>query len=432
MTAAEEVASRPDRWDGQWVSEHLGVRLRTDARSPRPLEQLVGLALRRNPRRAHLLVSHVLGKHVPTEPGRVLDAATALGVLVAGELGAAPALVLGYAETATGLGHGVAIALGADCLHSTRRSVPGVPVAVRFAEAHSHARDHLVLPQDPALLLRPGSLVLVDDELSTGDTAIGTIAALHRLQPRRRYVIATLVDVRGPADRERLRRFAAGIGARVDVVALGSGAIELPHDLPARAAQLLGGDGRRPAPLIADAAEPGACARWPDGVRDGGRHGFTPADGRAAAAAARAVGAELAPELTGGRVLVLGVEELMYVPTLIAAELVGTGPTASRNVLVSSTTRSPVHALDEPGYAVRTALAFGAHDDPADGPGMRFAYNVSATADTAPFTDIVLVLDDVADTPALHGAGGLLAVLAATGATVHRVVVPSYRPVSRR
>jgi adenine/guanine phosphoribosyltransferase-like PRPP-binding protein len=419
-------------WDGSWVAEHLGIRLRTDAGSPRPLEQLVGLALRRNPRRAHLLVSHVLGKHIPAEPQRVLAAASTLGQLGGAALGDEPALVLGYAETATGLGHGVAAALGADYLHSTRRAVPGVGAPIRFAEAHSHAQDHLVLPEDPTLLERPGPLVLVDDELSTGATAMATITALHRLAQREHYLLACLVDVRPPSDRERLRRFAAELGARIDVVALGHGTIELPDDVPARAGRLLDDHRRQPAPHAAGTVRSGVSVNWPDGVKDGGRHGFTPADERAARDAARSVAGELAGALTGAPLLVLGVEELMHLPTLIAAELAGTGAPAPGGVRVSSTTRSPVHALDDPGYAVRTALTFSAHDEPADGPGPRFAYNVLPAAAATRFGDVVLVVDDVADTAALHAPGGLMAALAATGAQLHRVLVPSYRPAGAR
>ena len=44
----------------------LGVRLHPRAVGPQPdPELLLGLALRDNPRRAQLLVSRVLGKHVP-------------------------------------------------------------------------------------------------------------------------------------------------------------------------------------------------------------------------------------------------------------------------------------------------------------------------------------------------------------------------------
>lgn len=114
-------------------------------------------------------------------------------------------MVLGYAETATGLGHAVADGLGvAPYLHSTRRPVEGVVRAGGFEESHSHATSHLLLPEDPTLLGTGGEgragepLVLVDDEFSTGNTVLNTIRALHELYPRDRYVIVALVDMRSP------------------------------------------------------------------------------------------------------------------------------------------------------------------------------------------------------------------------------------------
>ncbi|HEY9441256.1 MAG TPA: phosphoribosyltransferase domain-containing protein, partial [Streptomyces sp.] len=107
-------------WSGDWVAERLGVGLAGDGE----LRELLGLALRRNPKRAHLLVSNVLGKHVPQRPSVVYGAGLDLGRRVRDLLGEADArrsVVLGYAETATGLGHAVADGLGAAAyLHSTR------------------------------------------------------------------------------------------------------------------------------------------------------------------------------------------------------------------------------------------------------------------------------------------------------------------------
>src|SRR5688500_10007271 len=127
------------------VIDRLGVRLHP-AGPGADLRVLLGLALRRNPRRAQLLVSRVLGKHVPTDPRLVRSAGLLLGGLVADALADRPAralpvpllhaavagdvtaigalhaaaqhaaaqaaigeppdaLVLGFAETATALGH---------------------------------------------------------------------------------------------------------------------------------------------------------------------------------------------------------------------------------------------------------------------------------------------------------------------------------------
>ncbi|MGW6706373.1 phosphoribosyltransferase domain-containing protein, partial [Streptomyces sp. NPDC054956] len=233
-------------WSGTWVADRLGVSLEegagTGTDGPR-LEELLGLALRRNPKRAHLLVSQVLGKHVPQSPGVVYAAGYGLGERVRellGEREAASAVVLGYAETATGLGHCVADGLGrAPYLHSTRRPVPGVEAAGGFEEAHSHATSHLLLPEDPELLAGSGPLVLVDDEFSTGNTVLNTIRDLHARHPRGHYVVVALVDMRSPADRDRLTAFAADLGARVDLISLASGTVTLPEGVLAKGQALV-------------------------------------------------------------------------------------------------------------------------------------------------------------------------------------------------
>jgi hypothetical protein len=152
-------------------------------------------------------------------------------------------------------------------------------------------------------------------------------------------------------------------------------------------------------------------------VRESGRHGFTPADVDAARCAAGAVAAEVAPRC-GADVLVLGTEELMYAPTLIGVELAARLP----SVQLSSTTRSPVYALDAEGYPVRDALRFPSSDPSADAPGERFAYNLGAGR-----SDVVLVVDAEADSPPLWT--GLVAELRSRAARVHVVVLPTYRPL---
>ncbi|KIX76645.1 hypothetical protein SF23_16130, partial [Streptomyces sp. MBRL 10] len=106
--------------------------------------------------------------------------------------------------------------------------MPGVTAAGGFEEAHSHATSHLLLPEDAGLLAGDGPLVLVDDEFSTGNTVLNTIRDLHARHPRSHYVVVALVDMRSPADRDRLTDFAAELGARVDLIALASGTVSLP------------------------------------------------------------------------------------------------------------------------------------------------------------------------------------------------------------
>lgn len=526
-----EAHGGPDSavWPGAWVTERLGVHL--DA----GLHELLGLALRRNPKRAHLLVSTVLGKHVPQRPTVVLGAGRTLGARVRELLGAdaaARSAVLGFAETATGLGLTVAHAMGSrlPALHSTRRPVPGVRRFGGFEEEHSHATSHLLLPADPQQLRTGGPLVLVDDELSTGRTVRNTLAALHAAAPRERYVVAALVDTRGAADVAALEKFAAELGARIDVVSLAAGRVALPADVLERGRALVEAHGNgysaTPAPGVQGARRPdadvstgagadtgtdtrtgtgtgtrpstgasvasGAVRRvelgWPEGLPDGGRHGFGPREqvrlhAALPAMADRVLSALGLPEESSSapvaRVLVLGTEELMYAPLLLAcaleertrpgesAERTADGPGARAEIRFSTTTRSPVLALDDPGYAIRTALRFPAHDLPqssrpshpdapghehhseapergnrseapehADRPGVprprgrresgeeRYAYNVAGQG----FDAVVAVVDSEGDTPALHAPGGLLDQLVRCVPTVLLAVVPAHTP----
>jgi hypothetical protein len=445
-----------------WVGERLGVRL-VDAPggdgADLALADLAGLAVRRNPRRAHLVVSTVLGKHIPVDPRLSYAAARLLGERAAASLGGParpdlppsfrpalrgdgvepakwggpddpgvavpePPLVLGYAETATALGHAVADAFAdARDLHSTRRAVPGYTAAGTFDEAHSHATEHLLLPADPGWLSADGPVVLVDDELTTGRTAAATIRALHRLGPRRHYVVAALLDLRTAAERPVLAGVAAELGIRIDVVSLATGEVELPPDVLATAQELVNSaavaddhtrvhPGEPPEPRTVTAA-------WPAGLPEGGRHGFAPAHRQRLAAAVDTLAAEVAAGLPGGRILVLGTEELMYAPLRLALAL-----TEHRDdVRFSSTTRSPVFPVDEPGYAIRTRLQFTA-PEPDHAGAARFAYNVA----NGGFDGVVVVVDTPHDTPALWGPGGLVEALRPVCGALTVAVVPTVIP----
>lgn len=428
MNKAVNEGTPGEIWSGTWVADRLGVELVGDS----GLTDLLGLALRRNPKRAHLLVSNVLGKHVPQSPSVVYGHGFSLGRRVRELLGddeAARAVVLGYAETATGLGHSVADGVGlAPYLHSTRRPVPGVTPAGGFEESHSHATSHLLLPEDPDLLAGEGPLVLVDDEFSTGNTVLNTIRDLHGRYPRGRYVVVALVDMRSEADAGRLDDFAREIGARVDLVAAASGTVRLPEGVLETGQELVSrfeatAPGARPAPVHPHPAINRVDLLWPRDLPDGGRHGFTPRHRIRLDAALPAMAARLAEALPADatRVHVLGFEELMYAPLRLAREL---EQVIDAEVRYSTTTRSPVLAVDDPGYAIRTRLTFPAHDAPADGPGDRYAYNVAG----AGFDAVVAVVDSTADTPELHAPDGLLAQLAAHTPHVVLVVVPSHTP----
>lgn len=162
----------------------------TIQREELPLESCVTYATRQNPKRLYLFVSKVLGKHWPVRPSVMRDVHVRLAAKIAALPG--PVLVIGMAETATALGRGVAeeMALPAgrdDILYlQTTRCRLARPLAFGFDECHSHAPDHAVYWPEPALqpLFRAArTLVLVDDEISTGRTLAALARAYLRINP---------------------------------------------------------------------------------------------------------------------------------------------------------------------------------------------------------------------------------------------------------
>ena len=179
-----------------------------DKNTPYQLEDLLGFAQRINPKRAFLFVSKVLGRHIPVAPGTMRHAFTDLANLVPDDL-PEPILVIGMAETAVGLSAGVHQALqtrypNALLLNSTRHAQHNKDntetLLTTFSEDHSHASQHLIYQSadtvTQAQLLASKTLIMVDDEASTGNTCVNVVTALRNagLTELEQVHLTTLVD----------------------------------------------------------------------------------------------------------------------------------------------------------------------------------------------------------------------------------------------
>lgn len=349
------------------------------------LDSLFDIAERRNPKRAFLFVSKVLGRHIPISPAIMRSAYRQLAQQLPADL-PQPVLFIGMAETAVGLGAGVfdeALKLFDDVayLTSTRHPVDG-DLMCEFKEDHSHATDHLLYhPADPALRARVSNartLVLIDDEATTGKTFINLLEALRTeagLTAVERVVTVTLTDWSGSAITEQC-------------------------PLPVTPVSLVQGDWHwekkadAPVPVMPNVNVTSTGSVAITGKQSWGRLGM--------ATPARDLGTTITAS-TGEKILVLGSGEFVWEPLLLAERLEIQGA----EVRFSCTTRSPIST----GFAIESAIAF------TDNYGLgipNFVYNVAHQQ----FDRILLCIE----TPAESVDPALLAALNAVAPAVEVIV----------
>ncbi len=197
-----------------------------------PLETLTDFAARNNPKRGFLFISKILGKHIPVRPSIMQKSYIQLADLIKKtdneNFLKSPVLLISLAETATALGQGVFEELcskdsgieGLFC-HTTRYNLEAYE-SIKFSEEHSHASQHfLYIPQNKEaknFLKEVKTLVLIDDEMSTGKTFCNLTNALKSLCPKLSQVItATFLDLLG---KERKENFLKEMPCKTHCVSL--------------------------------------------------------------------------------------------------------------------------------------------------------------------------------------------------------------------
>ena len=167
-------------------------------------EELYGIAERINPKRAFLFVSRLLARHIPVEVDdpNVKEAYKAMAKELSIKLkdfDAKNILLLSMAETATQMAPKIAEYLpectafdlsdpntNVTLINSTREPNDS-RIACTFNEGHSHQSLHYIQHLENKESL--DTLVLIDDEYSTGKTLLSAIYSLWKVGVRPRNII---------------------------------------------------------------------------------------------------------------------------------------------------------------------------------------------------------------------------------------------------
>ena len=396
-------------------------------------QQLFDMALRINKKRRFLFVSKVLGKHLAVHPAiplltshllayrfmeqrfdyvdvftenlriaiqtkehleKVLQASRTQRLTVP-----TPVTIIGFAETATALGHGFFEKFVGDVqfVHTTREHLVNVDPLICFEEEHSHASSHRVYA-DPSLFLRKTEVVLVDDEMTTGKTNRNIIRQLHETYPHlTTFTLVTILDFRTAEARDAMQQLAEELNITIHCVSLFTGSFQIEEagtlfneTVPAIPYTKRLMDEHSLEGLLKDAlvAQASYCesntVKQANYYRNSGRFSLSVEEQLRLNQHAVQIAEMLQKKRSTGPCLVLGTGEFMYMPMSIAVQM-------GEDVRYHATTRSPIYADEQ--SLIYNKLTFPS----AEFPGVtNYLYNIP----THYYTDIFVIYERIMDNEA--------------------------------
>ena len=373
-----------------------------------PLDDFFSMAARINKKRSFLFVSKLLGKHIPINPKLGLLTGFLLACryeeIVTNKISdtrdyllhtyhqsktafrddpfikkeVASPIIIGFAETATALGHSFFQAFQqAIFFHTTRELANELSPIISFEEEHSHATSHRCYV-DETVLNNDREIILVDDELTTGKTAINIIRDIQKKYPRNRYTVVSLLDWRSDEHLTEMKKLEEELQITIQSVCLLKGKFTLIEDNFDLSIEYAKEDiisynptieyislenylHNRLLPLTSTTQNGRKKREYY--LKDTGRFGIEKSD----------VSDDWIHEVSSmlkekriGKTLCIGTGEFMYIPMKIAS-LMG------EELSFQSSTRSPIFPNNEEHYGAKTAISFANPEDPTI---VNYLYNI--------------------------------------------------------
>lgn len=394
------------------------------------LTDLFQMAARINKKRQFLFISTVLGKHLAVRPQIPLLTGALLAMMydqqgnsqkintitpvvqalkeginleelqnsVKGSVELAQkTLFIGFAETATALGHAVfnAFQSNAMYIHTTREVIPHIEPFVTFEEEHSHATSHRIYTEEPNVLQQAKRIVLIDDEITTGNTVINIIETLKKKFPDvKQYVVLSILDWRSEQQRMAFQQLEEQWGISIEFISIMCGTFNctgVPSltsvqpkvtTIAARDITLLPIKESINRLFYYSVAENGKINNQPY-LKATGRFMLTSKHHFEQMNMLQAIAKRLKELRTDGPALVIGTGEFMYVPMQIAAYL-------GESVYFQSSTRSPIYCTDDVDYTITEKIVF---ESPENNGVENYLYNVQSQL----YTELFLIIERISN-----------------------------------
>lgn len=340
------------------------------------IDDYLDLAIRNNKKRRFLFISKTLGKHLPCRASDMDNLGEKLVEVYEKKYNyLSSGVVISFAETATALGHSVFSHINADFefIHTTREIVPNKKT-LDFLEEHSHATNHYLYYEDLNYFKDGEEIILVDDEITTGNTCVNLIKKINKLYPKRRYTICSILNWMDKDSFNRFKKLEQELNTEINFVYLFSGSFTFNCDE------------EKIENIIKESKNINLCTYKNNNLKVSyiylnmdkyeldkkyikytGRFGINKEDQKELIYKVQRECFKLNIS-DNEKVLFLGSEEFMYIPMLFANQF------KQKDIYYHSTTRSPIIDLDIEKYPIKTKFT---HNSLYNKDIVNYVYNIN-------------------------------------------------------
>ncbi len=315
-----------------------------------------------NTKRNFLFVSQLLGKHIPIAPVTLINACRDLSIQYANAnqlqvdwpnniICKKKTLIIGFAETATAMGHCIFDCFAGDCyyVHTTRNIVEDYNFSFEFKEEHCHATEQLFFLQNERWINEAQEIIIVDDEVTTGKTIRNLIEQINSRYPNKSYAVFSFLDWRKDEDMDKFQALEESHDIKVDFHSFVQGSIQDISTI----------NNIDFAPIVTAPQEYSLddkgwnvhSCKIPDGEITNAETGINIEERGLMHIIANSVAQYLRPQLKGTIRAFVGSGEFMYLPLLVCSLLDGEN-------YFNATTRSPAIPFYDESYGIKTAIEF--------------------------------------------------------------------------
>lgn len=386
------------------------------------MDDLFKFGVRKNPKRNFLFVSTLLGKHLAIQPQMLKIAGSLLANIYTKTLYdiqfantdvlsraikenyvsdeaqyesqktyklPQKTFIIGFAETATGISESVFSSFSNSFfVHTTRRPVCSRKNAFSFLEEHSHGINHKCFLDNEYELRCSDNILLIDDEITTGNTCRNLIRSITKEFGPKKYTILSILNWCGEKEVEAFKNLESETENTISMASIIGGTLRFDNK------DILTDN-------FKDAAKPDVelgvslkqyNVRFRRRIeytdKNGHKHSIPEFSGvfgvdsknfHSSETEIVRIADSLKQLRSKEKTLCIGSGECIYLPAKIASHM-------GENVFFQSYTRSPICAFDKNEYPIHNKMAFVDDENK-----INYLYNIKECG----FSEIFVFFDDI-------------------------------------